>query len=61
MTAADLAAAVVAEAALELTSALAQIKHCLGQVTNEQVWWRSQPSLNSVGNWKKKLHKADDS
>jgi Protein of unknown function (DUF1572) len=50
MTADDLAAAVGAEAAMELTNALARIKHCLGQVTKEQVWWRSQPALNSVGN-----------
>ena len=50
MTADDLATAVVAETAKELTSALARIKHCLGQLNDEQVWWRSQPSLNSIGN-----------
>ena len=50
MTADDLATAVVAEPAKELTSALARIKHCLGQLNDEQVWWRSQPSLNSIGN-----------
>src|SRR5262249_10796002 len=31
-------------------SALERIKHCLGQLTEAQVWWRSQPSLNSIGN-----------
>jgi hypothetical protein len=46
----ELAAAVGKEAAQELTSALAKIKHCLGQLTDEQVWRRSHPAMNSVGN-----------
>jgi hypothetical protein len=50
ITADDLAAAVGAAAANELTSALGKIKHCLGQLTDEQVWWRPRPSLNSIGN-----------
>ena len=50
MTTDELAAAVGTEAANALSSALAKIKHCLGQWTAEQVWWRSHPSLNSVGN-----------
>ena len=50
MTADELAAAVGTEAANELASALNRIKHCLGQLTDEQVWWRSLPSLNSIGN-----------
>jgi hypothetical protein len=50
MTADQLAAAVGREAGNELTSALGRIKHCLGQLTDEQVWWRSRPSLNSIGN-----------
>jgi hypothetical protein len=50
MTAADLAGAVGTEAAKELSSALDRIKHCLGQLSDEQVWWRSQPGLNSIGN-----------
>jgi hypothetical protein len=50
MNADELAVAVGGEAGKELTSALAKIKHCLGQLTDEQVWWRSRPSLNSVGN-----------
>jgi hypothetical protein len=39
-----------AEAAHELTSALGKIKHCLGQLNDAQVWRRSEPSLNSIGN-----------
>jgi hypothetical protein len=50
MTADELAAAVGTEAANELASALGRIKHCLGQLTDEQVWWRARPSLNSIGN-----------
>jgi hypothetical protein len=50
MSSDELAAAVGNEAANELTSALGKIKHCLGQLTEAQVWWRSHPSLNSIGN-----------
>src|SRR5262245_9693814 len=50
MTADDLAAAVGSEAGNEWASALARVKHCPGQLTDEQVWWRSRPSLNSIGN-----------
>jgi hypothetical protein len=50
MTADDLAAAVGAAAAHELDSALKRINHCLGQLNDEQVWRRSQPGLNSIGN-----------
>jgi hypothetical protein len=55
MTAEKLAAAVGTEAANELAIALAKIKHCLGQLTHEQVWWRSRPSLNSIGNLIRRL------
>lgn len=50
MTPDELAAAVGAAAAHELDSALSRIKHCLDQLNDEQVWHRSQPSLNSIGN-----------
>jgi hypothetical protein len=50
MTDDDLAATVGIEAANDLSSALARIKHCLGQLSDEQVWCRSQPGLNSIGN-----------
>lgn len=50
MTADELAAAVGTAAAHELDSALVRIKHCLGQLNDERVWRRSQPSLNSIGN-----------
>jgi hypothetical protein len=50
MGADELAGAVGTEAAKELTAALDKIKHCLRQLSDEQVWWRSHPSLNSIGN-----------
>lgn len=50
MTGDKLAAAVGVAAAHELESALERIKHCLGQLNDEQVWQRSYPSLNSIGN-----------
>jgi hypothetical protein len=50
MTADELAAAVGAAAAHELDSALGRVKHCLGQLTDGQVWHRPGPGLNSIGN-----------
>jgi hypothetical protein len=50
MTADELATAVGTAAAHELDSALDRIKHCLVQLTDDQVWHRSQPGLNSIGN-----------
>jgi hypothetical protein len=50
MTADELAAAVGTAAAHELESALKRIKHCLAQLNDVQVWRRSQPNLNSIGN-----------
>ena len=50
MTADELSAAVGAAAAHELDSALGRIKHCLVQLNDAQVWHRSRPGLNSIGN-----------
>ena len=50
MTADELAAAVGVAAARELEGARSLIKHCLGQLNDAQVWHRSQPGLNSIGN-----------
>jgi hypothetical protein len=46
----QIAAAVGKAAADEIADAFAKIKHCLNQLTDEQVWWRPKPSLNSIGN-----------
>lgn len=34
----------------ELAAALGRIAHCLGQLTDEQVWWRPREDMNSIGN-----------
>ena len=34
----------------ELDSALGRIGHCLGQLSDEQVWWRPRPDMNAIGN-----------
>lgn len=34
----------------ELDSALSRIKHCVDQLTDEQVWWRPGADRNAIGN-----------
>jgi hypothetical protein len=50
MTADELARAVGMGAAHELNSALSRIKHCVGQLTDNQLWNRPRPGVNSIGN-----------
>ena len=50
MSADELAGAVGAEAAHEMGNALERIRHCLGQLTDEQIWWRNSSEQNSIGN-----------
>jgi hypothetical protein len=50
MDADELAAVVGREAAKELNHSLGKIKHCLGQLSADQVWWRSHPAMNGIGN-----------
>jgi hypothetical protein len=45
-----LAQAVGAEAGRELGEAFGRIRHCLVQLTDEQIWWRPAAGMNSVGN-----------
>jgi hypothetical protein len=52
----EVAAALAVEAGRELTEALdriehclRQLEHCLRQLTDEQVWWRPSPEMNSCG------------
>ena len=41
-----LAAAIVTEATNCLNSCMVKNRHCLGQLTDQQVWWRPHPSMN---------------
>jgi hypothetical protein len=34
----------------ELADALGRIGHCLGQLSDEQVWWRPAAGMNSIAN-----------
>ena len=34
----------------ELDAALGRIRHCVGQLADEQVWVRSRPDMHAVGN-----------
>jgi uncharacterized damage-inducible protein DinB len=45
-----LVTALAAAAGHELTKARDRIKHCLDQLTDEQVWRRPSESMNSIGN-----------
>ena len=41
---------VVDETSSELDEALRKIKHCVNQLTDDQVWWRPSESMNSIAN-----------
>ena len=45
-----LGAAFVVEARRRLTACHEQIRHCLEQLDDAQVWWRPQPEMNSIAN-----------
>lgn len=47
---ARLCRAVTHAAAQELLDSFQMIRHCVEQLSVEQVWWRSDESLNSIGN-----------
>jgi uncharacterized damage-inducible protein DinB len=49
-TDANLAEAYLVEAGEQLAKATEVIRHCLGQLNDEQMQWRPNDSMNSVGN-----------
>jgi len=49
-TANDIAKAVTASAANELSAAMNKVQHCLHQLSDEQIWSRENESRNSIGN-----------
>jgi hypothetical protein len=34
----------------ELDDAIGKIRHCVGQLSDDQLWWRPQESMNSIAN-----------
>jgi hypothetical protein len=46
----DITTAVVTATIQEYSTALGQIEHCLRQLSDEQIWWRPLPEMNSIGN-----------
>jgi hypothetical protein len=50
MTPEQLTSAFVDAARKELAEALAKIRHCLAQLTDDDVWWRPNDKMNAIGN-----------
>ena len=50
VTAEQLATDVAAETIRELEEASKKIRHCVEQLTDDQVWWRAGDSQNSIAN-----------
>jgi len=48
--ASDLARTYLETARSELREALEKIRHCVDQLTDEDVWWRPGEEMNSIGN-----------
>jgi hypothetical protein len=45
-----LTAAIITETTYWLNDCVGKIKHCLGQLTDDQVWWRPDEQMNAIGN-----------
>ena len=45
-----LADAFLGAAKAQLEESAAKVEHCLGQLSEDQLWWRPTPAQNSVGN-----------
>src|SRR5258706_7851702 len=46
----DVTTGFAAEAGKTLALCLARIEHGLSQLSDDQVWWRPRPEMNSIGN-----------
>src|SRR5207248_6245663 len=46
----ELLSAVTHALAEELNAAFGRVAHCVGQLTDEQLWWRPRPDMNAIGN-----------
>jgi len=50
MNANELAAAVSTETSRRLEASVRKIRHCVDQLSDEQLWWRPAESMNSIAN-----------
>lgn len=50
VSAIDVHQSVIQAACRCLDHCLSVIEHCVGQLTDDQIWWRPQEPLNSIGN-----------
>ena len=50
MNANELATAVAAETNRRLEASVGKIRHCVDQLSDEQLWWRPDEPMNSIGN-----------
>lgn len=46
----NIASEFIRESVHLLQQSLHKINHCLKQLDNDQIWWRPEPELNSIGN-----------
>jgi Protein of unknown function (DUF1572) len=49
-TADEVTRAALGEASAVLDRCAIKIRHCVEQLSDEQIWWRPDPALNSIGN-----------
>jgi len=49
-TANDVSALLIEGARGGLAKGLKKIRHCVDQLSDDQVWWRSRPEMNSIAN-----------
>ncbi len=45
-----LATAIATETDRRLAASVAKIRHCIDQLSDDQLWWRPTESMNSIGN-----------
>ena len=50
MNANKLATAIATETDRRLEASVGKIRHCVDQLSDEQLWWRPAESMNSIGN-----------
>jgi hypothetical protein len=46
----ELASAFIIESRHCLSEGMGKIEHCVGQLRDDQVWWRARPEMNSIAN-----------